>query len=87
MARSSAPPIVEVAPLRFGLSDVEAAGALGIGVTLFKQMTEDGRMPRPRVINSRKVWDVDDVRLAFKRLPYDGEDRAVADDPFQRVVP
>lgn len=46
-----------------GLSRVVAAGYLGISTGLFDQMVADGRMPQPKVINSRKVWD----RLAIDR--------------------
>jgi hypothetical protein len=35
-------------------------------------MVDDGRMPRPRMINSRRVWDVDELDAAFKSLPREG---------------
>ncbi|MGQ4273445.1 hypothetical protein [Terrihabitans sp. B22-R8] len=31
-------------------------------------------MPRPRLLNGRRVWDVDDLDAAFKALPIEGED-------------
>ena len=52
-----------------GLSRDEAARYVGIGVTLFDQMVADGRMPGPKVINSRKVWDRQRLDVAFEDLP------------------
>ena len=31
--------------------------------------SSDGRMPRPRIIDSRKVWDVYELDMAFDELP------------------
>jgi hypothetical protein len=53
-----------------GMSRDEAARYVGIGVTLFDQMVLDGRMPGPKIINSRKVWDRLDLDAAFRELPY-----------------
>ena len=52
-----------------GLSRDEAARYVGIGVTLFDQMVLDGRMPGPKTINSRKVWDRLQLDAAFEYLP------------------
>lgn len=57
----------------FGLPAIEAAGSIGICVTKFREMVADGRMPRPRRVDRRLVWDVDELRDAFKSLPYDGD--------------
>lgn len=59
-------------PVVFGLSAPEAAAAIGVSATKFMQLVDDGRMPRARVIDSRRVWDVDELRAAFKALPHDG---------------
>ena len=58
---------------RFGLSVEQAAEAVGITANTFLKMVEDGRMPRPRCIGSRKVWDVEEVHAAFKALPHDNQ--------------
>jgi excisionase family DNA binding protein len=58
--------------IRLGLSVDEAAEFLSIGVTLFLVMVADGRMPRPRMLNGRKVWDIDEVTRAFRALPREG---------------
>jgi exosome complex RNA-binding protein Rrp42 (RNase PH superfamily) len=34
-------------------------------------MLNDGRMPAPRRIDGRKVWDVRELDLAFDALPRD----------------
>lgn len=52
-----------------GLSRVEAARYIGVGTTLFDQLVEDGRMPMPKLINSRKVWDRHRLDAAFDDLP------------------
>jgi predicted DNA-binding transcriptional regulator AlpA len=58
---------------RRGLSRTEAAMYLGISPSKFDELVEDSRMPRPRMIDSRKVWDVYELDMAFDELPH--EDR------------
>ncbi|MER9017712.1 hypothetical protein [Mesorhizobium sp. M0898] len=52
-----------------GLSRDEAARYVGVGSTLFEEMVADGRMPRPKHINSRAVWDRVALDIAFTSLP------------------
>jgi len=54
---------------RRGLSRDEAAMYVGISVGLFDRMLTDGRMPPPRRIDGRKVWDIWSLDVAFDRLP------------------
>jgi excisionase family DNA binding protein len=54
---------------RRGLSRVEAAMYLGIGTTKFDKMIADGRMPKPRRIDGRKIWDIRALDVAFDALP------------------
>jgi hypothetical protein len=42
---------------------------IGVGVTKFDQMVEDGRMPGPKEIDGRRVWDVRRLDMAFDNLP------------------
>jgi len=56
-----------------GISRTEAATYVGVGTTLFDQMVHDGRMPHPKTINGRKVWDVWALDRAFTALPGDVE--------------
>jgi excisionase family DNA binding protein len=59
---SMTPPIERPIPRR-GLSRVEAAMYIGISASKFDELVHDGRMPAPRRIDSRKVWDVNQSRL------------------------
>jgi len=60
-------------PVVFGLSEIEAATSIGVSATTFRQMVVDKIMPSPRMIGARKVWDVDELREAFKAMPHQGE--------------
>ncbi len=54
-----------------GLSRVQSAVYVGVGTTLFDQMVEDGRMPSPKRINSKTIWDRLALDEAFAGLPSD----------------
>jgi excisionase family DNA binding protein len=54
---------------RRGLSHDEAAMYIGVSAGKFDDMIGDGRMPAPRRIDGRKVWDVRELDLAFDALP------------------
>jgi len=58
---------------RRGLSRTEAAIYVGVSTTKFDQMIGDGRMPKPRRIDARRVWDIRALDQAFDSLP-GGED-------------
>ncbi|MDI6025241.1 excisionase family DNA-binding protein [Corticibacterium sp. UT-5YL-CI-8] len=69
------------APTRRGLSRGEAAEYVGVGTSKFDEMISDGRMPHPKRIDGRKVWDVRALDSAFDRLPSDNrEDHNPWDD-------
>jgi len=53
---------------RRGLSRDEAAMYIGISATKFDEMVIDGRMPAPVKIDTRKVWDIRSLDLAFDAL-------------------
>jgi predicted DNA-binding transcriptional regulator AlpA len=59
--------------IRRGLGEAEAALYVGLGATKFSALVKDGRMPRPRLIDGRRIWDVDDIDAAFRELPVEGE--------------
>jgi predicted DNA-binding transcriptional regulator AlpA len=65
--------LVASAPDPRGLRLEIAAAYVGIGRTKFQEMVLDGRMPRPRRINARLVWDKRELDVAFDDLPIDGE--------------
>lgn len=60
-------------PIVFGLPEPEAAASVGISVSKFRALVADGRMPKPRRIDGKIVYDVDDLRAAFKAMPREGE--------------
>lgn len=64
-----------------GLSRDEAARYVGVGTTLFDEMVADRRMPKPKTINSRRVWDRLALDDAFADLP------DAVDNPWDRVLP
>jgi hypothetical protein len=59
---------------------------VGISETLFREMVQEGVMPRPRQIRSRLLWDTDELVLAFKSLPRQGEEAAPALKGWDDVV-
>jgi predicted DNA-binding transcriptional regulator AlpA len=65
-----------------GLSREQAATYIGVGTSKFDEMVRDGRMPRPKTIDCRVVWDRCRVDAAFDDLPEKGTmnpwDQAVA---------
>jgi hypothetical protein len=56
---------------RRGLSRDESAMYLGISSGKFDELVNSGRMPPPRRIDSRRVWDIRSLDVAFDRLPID----------------
>lgn len=52
-----------------GLSRVAAAAYIGVSPSLFDIMVKDGRMPKPKRINARTVWDRRRLDEAFDALP------------------
>lgn len=57
-----------------GLSRVQSAAYIGVSPALFDELVGDGRMPQPKKINSRVVWDRKQLDKSFEALP-DREDR------------
>ncbi|WP_267167628.1 hypothetical protein [Sulfitobacter sp. F26169L] len=60
------------APVRRGLSRAEAAEYIGIGTTKFDALVMDGRMPKPKRIDGRTIWDRVAVDRAFDELDAPG---------------
>ncbi len=56
-----------------GLNRIEAARWIGVGATKFDEMVADGRMPRPKKIDGRMVWDRLALDAAFSDLPEAGQ--------------
>ena len=69
---------------RRGLSRDEAAMYIGISAGKFDEMVADGRMPEPVKIDSRKLWDIRSLDLAFDALPRENETDGSSWDDFRR---
>jgi predicted DNA-binding transcriptional regulator AlpA len=52
-----------------GLRRTHAAAYICISPSLFDELVKDGKMPCPRMINSRTVWDRLELDEAFEALP------------------
>lgn len=66
-----------------GLSRVQSAAYIGVSPTLFDQMVDDGRMPKPTRINARTVWDRLKLDEAFAAL---SDDERGSGDPWDNVA-
>lgn len=64
-----------------GLSREEAARYVGVGLTKFDEMVADGRMPKPKRVDGRVIWDRLRIEAAFTDLP---EERAL--NPLDRIL-
>jgi predicted DNA-binding transcriptional regulator AlpA len=64
-----------------GPSRDEAARYVGVGATKFDEMVADGRMPRPKRVDGRVIWDRLKIEAAFSDLP---EDTKV--NPLDRIL-
>ncbi|HVX34848.1 MAG TPA: excisionase family DNA-binding protein [Hyphomicrobium sp.] len=67
-----------------GLSRDEAAAYLGLGVTKFDELVAENRMPKPKVVGSRRIWDRKQLDCFFSALP-DTEGNAEPDDVWSRA--
>lgn len=65
-----------------GLSRIQAAGYIGVGTSKFDEMVADGRMPQPKRIDARRVWDIKALDAAFEALP---DEAAV--NPWDEDIP
>ena len=57
-----------------GVNRIEAATYIGVSASKFDQMVKDGRMPPPKLIDTRRVWDIRQLNSAFDRLPGGDDD-------------
>ena len=73
-------------PVRRGLSESEAAVYLSLSPSFFRRLVEQDLMPRPRLAGGRRIWDIEELDLAFKTLPREGGDVALfgfqSEDPW-----
>jgi hypothetical protein len=52
------------------LGELEAAAAIGISASKFRMLVGEKRMPSPRRLDGGNIWDVDELRAAFKAFPH-----------------
>jgi excisionase family DNA binding protein len=52
-----------------GLNRDEAARYVGVGTTKFDEMVAQKRMPAPKQIDGRVIWDRVSLDIAFNHLP------------------
>lgn len=53
-----------------GLNREQVSAYVGISPATFDKLVEDGSMPQPRMLETRKVWDLQEVDQAFDLLPH-----------------
>ena len=56
-----------------GLARVQSAAYVGVGPTKWDEMVADGRMPKPKRIDGRTVWDRLEIDEAFAALPSEAD--------------
>ena len=61
-------------PVRRGLDESEAAVYLSLSPSFFRRLVQEKLMPRPRLAGGRRIWDVEELDLAFRALPREGGD-------------
>jgi len=59
--------------LPFAVSRETSAALVGISPSKFEELVNDGRMPQPRALDGRVLWDVEELRAAWRALPRRGE--------------
>ena len=55
-----------------GINREQAAAYIGVSPATFDKLVVAGAMPRPRMAESRKVWDLVELDRAFDDLPHEG---------------
>ena len=58
-----------------GEKDSDPFSPIGVGTTKFDELVKDGRMPAPRRIDGRKIWDRFSLDMAFADLPSEHDDK------------
>lgn len=57
----------------FAVSREAAAALIGVSASFFDRLVKDGRMPQPRDVDGRVLWDSEEVRAAWRTLPRRGQ--------------
>jgi predicted DNA-binding transcriptional regulator AlpA len=56
------------------------AALIGVSAAFFDRLVKDGRMPQPREVDGRVLWDSEEVRSAWRAIPRRGQ--AAARNPW-----
>jgi predicted DNA-binding transcriptional regulator AlpA len=80
--RKSDTAATEIGIVPRGLSREQSARYIGISSSLFDQLVKDGRMPQPKRINARTVWDRRKIDEAFDAL----DDDSTACDQWDEIL-
>ncbi len=67
------PDILPVSLPPRGLARVQSAVYIGTGTTQWDEMVADGRMPKPKRIDGRNIWDRLEIDEAFAALPSEAD--------------
>lgn len=84
---TEAPTLADVSGLKLqarGLSRVHAALYVGVSPSKFDEMVTDGRMPKPKCVDARRIWDKRRLDEAFEALP--DTDAAEKPNPYRDVA-
>ncbi|WP_434064201.1 helix-turn-helix transcriptional regulator [Pararhizobium gei] len=68
-----------------GLNRDDAVRYIGLGAATFDSMVNDGRMPRPKKIDDRLIWDRDALDAAFTALVSDSNPPVARRMPIDRT--
>ncbi len=60
--------------MKRGLNRKEAAEYIGVGSTKFDELVKVKRMPVPRLLDKRVIWDREELDEFFDRLPRQSND-------------
>ena len=60
--------------MKRGLNRKEAAEYIGVGSTKFDELVKVKRMPVPRLLDKRVIWDREELDEFFDRLPRQAND-------------
>ena len=66
-----------------GFNRERSAEYVGVSATKFDQMVTDGRMPKPKRIDGRVVWDRLQLDSAFAALP---DENGRGDDVWSKIA-
>jgi hypothetical protein len=67
-----------------GMHRLDAAFHIGVSPATFDEMVKDGRMPQPKRVGKRTIWDRRQLDVSFKDLP-DKNDANDWDEAIRRV--